>query len=114
VAAVVLRDRGRGPEKVKVTLRAPGQHEVLVRVEACGVCHADLSAARGTLPIPMPVILGHEAAGVVEEIGPGVRGLAPGDRVVLTVVNHCGACGPCARGEPSLCLPGLRRTAPAR
>ena len=67
-----------------VELAAPRAGEVQVRVHACGVCHSDLSIVDGSLPGLTPVVLGHEAAGVVEEVGPGVTDLAPGDQVVLT------------------------------
>ena len=76
---------------------------MLVRYEASGVCHSDLSVMNGTLPIPPPTVLGHEGAGIVEEIGRGVTRVAVGDRVVASFVPACGACWHCARGESQLC-----------
>jgi Zn-dependent alcohol dehydrogenase len=73
-------------------------------VVACGVCHSDLSIADGTFPSPLPVVLGHEAAGIVDAVGPGVDSLAPGDHVVLTAVPPCGSCYWCIRGEPGVCV----------
>jgi Zn-dependent alcohol dehydrogenase len=84
----------------------PRAGEVLVRVAHCGLCHSDLSLADGALPPPTPVVLGHEASGVVEAVGPGVRTLAPGDHVVLTPCPPCGRCYWCVRGEASLCVDG--------
>src|SRR4051794_4234049 len=86
-----------------VDLEAPKAGEVHVRVAACGVCHSDLSGYDGTFPLPLPIVLGHEAAGVVEAIGPGVTRVAEGDHVVLTPAPSCGHCYWCARGEHSLC-----------
>ena len=76
-------------------------------VEHCGVCHSDLSVVDGALPAPIPSVLGHEAAGVVEAIGPGVTMLAPGDHVVLTPCPPCGQCYYCQRGEFSICVNSL-------
>jgi Zn-dependent alcohol dehydrogenase len=87
-----------------VELAAPGPGQLRVRVSHCGVCHSDLSIADGVFPSALPVVLGHEAAGVVETLGPDVRGLAPGDRVVLTPCPPCGSCYWCVRGEASLCV----------
>jgi Zn-dependent alcohol dehydrogenase len=81
----------------------PLEGEVRLRMVATGVCGTDLSIYRGHLPIPFPVVLGHEGAGVVEEVGPGVRGLALGDHVVCTIIAGCGLCRACVRGEPTLC-----------
>jgi S-(hydroxymethyl)glutathione dehydrogenase/alcohol dehydrogenase len=87
-----------------VTVAAPRAGEVLVRVAACGVCHSDLSIADGTFPSPLPIVLGHEAAGVVQAVGPGVAGLAAGDHVVLTPCPPCGRCYWCLRAQPTLCV----------
>lgn len=81
----------------------PRVGEVVVDVHHCGVCHSDLSHATGAVPAPVPVVLGHEAAGVVAELGPGVTGLAVGDHVVLTPCPPCGRCPWCVRGQFSLC-----------
>ena len=82
---------------------SPRAGEVLVRMTHCGVCHSDLHFVDGTLPAPMPIVLGHEAAGVVEAVGAGVFGLAEGDKVILTLRPPCGHCYWCVRGEVSIC-----------
>jgi alcohol dehydrogenase len=87
-------------------LAARGPGELLVSVGAAGLCHSDLSVIDGSRPRPMPMVLGHEAAGVVEELGPGTAGFAAGDQVVFSFVPSCGACLPCAEGRPALCEPG--------
>ena len=87
-----------------VEVEDPHVGEVLVRVQHCGVCHSDLSLADGALPPLLPMVLGHEAAGVVEAVGSGVSTLAPGDHVVLTPCPPCGHCPWCVRGEWSLCV----------
>lgn len=89
-----------------LALDAPGQGEVLVRVEAAGVCHSDLSVLTGQRPRPMPMAIGHEAAGVVVGVGAGVADLAAGDHVVLVFMPHCGSCPACAAGTPTLCAAG--------
>ena len=95
------------PLKVQeVELRAPGPGEVLVRMGAAGLCHSDLSVINGDRPRPTPMALGHEAAGVVEALGPGVDDLVKGDHVVLIFIPSCGHCAPCAEGRPALCEPG--------
>jgi alcohol dehydrogenase len=91
-----------------VELDPPGYGEVLVRVGAAGLCHSDLSVINGDRPRPMPMALGHEAAGVVEELGPGVDDLAVGDHVVMVFVASCGHCLPCAEGRPNLCEPAAK------
>jgi len=89
-----------------VDLDEPKIGEVMVRVSHCGVCHSDLSLVDGALPPATPVVLGHEAAGVVEAVGPGVQLLEVGDHVVLTPCPPCGHCYWCLRGEASLCVNG--------
>src|SRR5437016_11257022 len=90
----------------EVELEGPGHGEVLVRIGAAGLCHSDLSVINGDRPRPMPMALGHEAAGVVEQNGEGVTDLQRGDHVVLVFVPSCGHCLPCAEGRPALCEPG--------
>jgi alcohol dehydrogenase len=90
----------------EVELEGPGQGEILVRMGAAGLCHSDLSVINGDRPRPTPMALGHEAAGVVEAVGPGVDDLKKGDHVVLVFVPSCGHCNPCAEGRPALCEPG--------
>ena len=89
-----------------VTLDAPGPGEVRVSIKAAGLCHSDLSVINGDRPRPLPMALGHEAAGVVEELGQGVTDLAVGDHVVMVFMPSCGHCNPCAEGRPALCEPG--------
>jgi aryl-alcohol dehydrogenase len=79
---------------------APG--EVLVRIEACGICHTDLAVKLQHIPVPLPKILGHEGAGVIERVGPGVVGLAEGDNVLMSF-GSCGTCGQCQLGAPGYC-----------
>lgn len=87
----------------EVELAPPGPGEVLIRIAAAGVCHSDLSVINGTRPRPLPMVLGHEASGYVEEVGAGVDDLAPGDHVVCIFAPGCGRCTPCAEGRPALC-----------
>ncbi|MBM3570885.1 MAG: zinc-binding dehydrogenase [Alphaproteobacteria bacterium] len=87
-------------------LDPPGPGEVLVRVRAAGLCHSDLSVINGDRPRPTPMVLGHEAAGEVVELGAGVDDLKPGDHVVMVFVPSCGQCLPCQEGRPALCEPG--------
>ena len=89
-----------------LTLDPPGPGEVLVRIRAAGLCHSDLSVISGDRPRPIPMALGHEAAGEVEALGEGVGDLAVGDRVVMVFVPSCGHCMPCMEGRPALCEPG--------
>src|SRR5262252_7573316 len=86
-----------------VELGAPKAGEVKVRMAAAGVCHSDLSVINGTIPHPLPVVLGHEGAGVVEAVGDGVTQCAPGDHVIMSFVPNCGSCFHCVRGEAFLC-----------
>lgn len=90
----------------EVELDPPGRGEVLVRIGAAGLCHSDLSVINGDRPRPMPMALGHESAGTVEEVGEDVTDLRPGDRVVMVFMPSCGHCNPCAEGRPALCEPG--------
>ncbi|BCU82582.1 alcohol dehydrogenase [Polycladomyces abyssicola] len=87
-------------------LDSPQMGEVLIRIRAAGLCHSDLSVINGSRPRPMPMALGHEAAGEVVEVGPGVTDLRPGDHVVCAFVPSCGHCLPCQEGRPALCEPG--------
>ena len=87
-------------------VRDPRAGEVLVRLGASGVCHSDLHAITGDLPMPLPVVLGHEGAGTVEAVGPGVEKVKPGDHVILNWVPFCGACWYCRSGNNYLCQDG--------
>ena len=102
--AALLEAPGRPLQMRNVDIAAPRGGEVRVRVAHCGVCHSDLSVADGVFPSPLPIVLGHEAAGVVEAVGPGVDDLAVGDHVVLTPCPPCGTCYWCVRGEPGACV----------
>src|SRR5207244_508802 len=84
-------------------LLEPGAHEVQVRWAANGVCHSDLHVITGDAPHPLPVVLGHEAAGVVEKVGPGVETVAPGDHVCSSYIPSCGKCWYCIGGQPTMC-----------
>jgi alcohol dehydrogenase len=114
IKAAVLNKMGVQPPYAKskplaieeVELDDPGHGEVLVRIAAAGLCHSDLSVIEGNRPRPTPMVLGHEAAGVVERLGPGVEDLEVGDHVVMVFVPSCGHCLPCAEGRPALCEPG--------
>ncbi|WP_055556464.1 S-(hydroxymethyl)mycothiol dehydrogenase [Streptomyces sp. NBRC 110028] len=104
VRAVVALKRGAPVEVLPVLVPDPGPGEVLVGVQACGVCHTDLHYRDGAIGDEFPYLLGHEAAGIVEAVGPGVTGLAPGDYVVLAWRAPCGACRSCRRGRPWYCF----------
>ena len=84
----LLREVGSPLVLEQVELSAPGEGEILVRMRGVGICHTDISAANGVVPIPLPAVLGHEGAGVVEALGPGVEGIAVGDHVALSF-DHC-------------------------
>jgi len=112
-AAVLNAMRVAGPYAVskplaieELELDLPGPGEVLLRSKAAGVCHSDLSVINGDRPRPLPMALGHEAAGIVEEVGPGVADLVRGDHVVCVFVPSCGTCAFCCEGRPALCIPG--------
>jgi len=114
IRAVVLNEMGAPapyaqskPLKIEtIELDPPGPGEILVKIAAAGLCHSDLSVIEGNRPRPMPMALGHEAAGIVEEVGPGVDDLGQGDHVVMVFVPSCGHCLPCSEGRPALCEPG--------
>jgi len=104
--AAVLEEAGQ-PLKIydDIDIIEPRAGEVRVRVKYCGLCHSDLGIADGSSPmVELPIILGHEAAGIVESVGPGAGDLAPGDHVVLTPVPPCGRCYYCQRNDHSLCV----------
>ncbi len=114
IKAAVLSEIGLPPPYAEsrpltiadVELDPPGAGEVLVTVAAAGLCHSDLSVINGARPRPLPMVLGHEASGVVAETGAGVTDLAAGDHVVFVFVPSCGHCIPCMEGRPALCEPG--------
>src|SRR5437588_4883779 len=98
----------------EVNLPEPGPRDVVVDVSASGVCHSDLSVINGTLPFPPPCILGHEGAGVVEEVGEHVTGLQGGDRVIAAFVPACGSCWFCLHDRSNLCENSFGSTMVAR
>ncbi|MEM4449871.1 MAG: Zn-dependent alcohol dehydrogenase [Nitrososphaerota archaeon] len=114
VKAAVLRQAGlpRPYAKSKplsvdeIRLEKPGPGEALVKVVSAGICHSDLAAVEGVRRFPLPVVLGHEAAGIVTEVGEGVTSAKVGDHVVLSFVASCGRCIYCQSGRPALCDPG--------
>jgi Zn-dependent alcohol dehydrogenase len=103
IRAAVLEATGADLEVADIDLAPPGPGEVRVRIRASGVCHSDLNAIDGTAPTRCPAVLGHEGAGVVEAVGPGVERVEPGDHVALSWAPSCGQCAECARGLPWLC-----------
>lgn len=100
--AAVVESGGAPFTLSDVTLDEPAPHEALVRMVATGLCHTDLGVASGGLPFPLPGVLGHEGAGVVEAVGSAVTGVAPGDHVVLSFTS-CGDCRNCDGGHPAYC-----------
>lgn len=114
IRAAVLEEMGRvRPYAASTPLRVqdleldpPGPHELLVRIERAGLCHSDLSVVDGFRPRPVPMVLGHEAAGIVEAVGGDVSGIAVGDRVAMTFLPRCGDCAGCATNGVRPCLPG--------
>ncbi len=119
VRAAVLHEMGAKqpyaeskPLKIEtIDLDPPGDGEVLVQIKAAGLCHSDLSVVDGNRPRPMPMVLGHEAAGIVTEVGKGVTRFKVGDHVVMVFVPSCGHCVPCAEGRPALCEPAAKSNA---
>ena len=113
VKAAVLYEMGQPQPYAKtkpivieeIELDPPGPGEVLVEIKGAGLCHSDLSVINGARPRSLPIALGHEAAGIVAEVGPEVHDLAAGDHVVLVFVPSCGDCVPCMEGRPALCEP---------
>jgi S-(hydroxymethyl)glutathione dehydrogenase/alcohol dehydrogenase len=118
VRAAVCHAFGKPLVVEDVDLRGPSAGEVGVRIAACAICHSDVASVEGAWDGELPAVYGHEAAGVVEEVGSGVDGVQEGDRVVVTLVRFCGRCRMCLRGLPALCerlwhLP-LSRDSPLR
>ena len=96
-------DRSKPVRVEQVDLEPPRRDEVLVKVAGAGVCHSDLLVVQGVRKLPLPIVLGHECSGIVEEIGAGVQRLKKGDHVVMSYVPSCGRCSYCLRGLPALC-----------
>jgi len=90
-----------------VTLEDPQQNEIKVKIVASGVCASDWHFIKGDMPVPVPVVMGHEGAGIVEKVGPGVTSVAPGDHVLMMVAFSCGKCRYCVEGRPTRCVENL-------
>ena len=103
VKAAVLHDVKTPFEITELELDGPGAGEVLIRYVAAGLCHSDLHLTDGDLPPRFPIVGGHEGAGIIEEVGPGVTKVKPGDHVVCSFIPNCGVCRYCATGHQSLC-----------
>ena len=101
--AVLCRELNKPVVVEDIEVESPRRGEVMIKVSACGVCHSDLSATNGTIPFPPPLVLGHEGAGVIVEVGDGVTELKVGDHVVSSFVSMCGRCRYCVTGRPELC-----------
>ena len=102
ITAAVARTAARPFSVEQLELEEPRADEVLVRIAGVGVCHTDLVARDQALPVPLPIVLGHEGAGVVERVGADVHDLVPGDHVVLSFAS-CGRCHNCGKHEPGYC-----------
>ena len=110
--AAVLREVRTPLQIEEVSIGKPGPHEVLIRTAAAGVCHSDLHFIEGSYPHPLPAVLGHESAGVVEQVGSEVRTVKPGDHVITCLSAFCGHCEHCLTGHMSLCVsPDTKRQA---
>ena len=101
--AAVCHEFGKPLVVEEVTLDPPQAGEVKVRLAACAICHSDIHYMEGAWGGTLPAVYGHEAAGVVEEVGPQVTAAKPGDRVVVSLIRSCGRCYFCTRGDPYLC-----------
>ena len=104
VRGVIARGKGAPVEVTTILVPDPGPGEALVQVQACGVCHTDLHYREGGINDDFPFLLGHEAAGIVEQVGPGVTNVEPGDYVILNWRAVCGDCRACLRGQPWYCF----------
>src|SRR5436190_1975962 len=102
--AAICRTHNQAITVEEISVDPPKRGEVTVRLAACGVCHSDLAAITGTIALPLPLVLGHEGAGVVEDVGEGVSDFAKGDHVVFSFIYMCGKCRFCVSGRPVLCL----------
>ena len=110
VQGVISRAKDAPVELVTINIPNPGPGEAVVKVQACGVCHTDLHYVQGGIGDDYPYLLGHEAAGIVEAVGDGVRDLAPGDYVILNWRAVCGSCRACKRGRPWYCFATFNAT----
>ncbi|MCV2863566.1 Zn-dependent alcohol dehydrogenase [Defluviimonas sp. WL0075] len=112
VKAAICEAFGAPLRLEELSLRAPGPGEVEVKVEACAICHSDITYIDGGWGGDLPAVFGHEAAGRVTATGPGVTRLAPGDAVLVTLIRACGHCAPCASGHPTRCASPARGPSP--
>ena len=101
--AAILHEVGKPLEIEEIEVDAPGPGEVLLRFTHAGLCHSDLHVMQGDIVGRLPMVLGHEGAGIVEDVGPGVTRVAPGDHVVCSFVPSCGWCHWCATGQQAIC-----------
>ncbi|MBH0122861.1 NDMA-dependent alcohol dehydrogenase [Rhodococcus sp. NPDC003382] len=101
--AAVLLETGRPFEIMELDLDGPGPGEVLIKYTAAGLCHSDLHLTDGDLPPRFPIVGGHEGSGIIEEVGPGVTKVKPGDHVVCSFIPNCGTCRYCSTGRQNLC-----------
>ncbi len=106
--AVLFREPGKPIVVETVEIESPHRDEVMLKIDACGVCHSDFSVTNGTIPMPPPVVLGHEGAGTIAEVGEGVTDVAVGDRIIVSWIPICGKCRYCVMGRPALCDMGAR------
>src|SRR6185437_8934079 len=122
--AAVIYEPGQRLQIEELDLDGPREGEVLIRYTHAGVCHSDIHVVHGHLKARLPMVLGHEGAGIIEEVGPGVTRVQAGDHVVLSFLPNCGVCRYCATGRQSICdmgatilegyLPGERSPSPGR
>ena len=112
VSGVISRSKKQPVEIETIVVPDPGPGEALIKVQACGVCHTDLHYREGAINDDFPFLLGHEAAGIVEEVGAGVTEVAPGDYVILAWRAPCGTCRSCLRGRPWYCFSSLNAAQP--
>jgi len=105
--AAVLYEPKKPMMVEEITIDDPQEHEVMVKLVATGICHSDLLPIKGDVPQTYPVVVGHEGAGIVEKVGPGVTSVQPGDHVIIACIYNCGKCASCMDGQPSLCLESL-------
>jgi len=105
--AAVLYEQGKPLVVEDLAIDDPGDDEILIRLEAVGVCHSDLHFIKGDMPVPTPVVMGHEGCGIVEKVGPGVKNISEGDKVVTMVSFSCGNCRYCAEGRPTRCTENM-------
>lgn len=105
--AAVAYGPGEGWQITDLQLDAPKEHEVRIKFAASGLCHSDNHITAGDAPVRFPVVGGHEGSGIVESVGPNVRRVKPGDRVVCSYIPACGACRPCSTGHQNMCVKGL-------